>query len=87
MRFAIVHNDYGNFSGEEAVVRDHINLLSSNGCEVVSFRRSSRELHGLIGAAKVFFRHLESGHSKVFCSFPRSGTTGYCSYSQSLSIN
>lgn len=55
MKIAIVHNDYGKFSGEEAVVRDHIDLLSSNGCKVVSFRRSSQELHGLIGAAKGFF--------------------------------
>lgn len=49
MKICIVHNDYGKFSGEEAVVRDHASLFHSRGCEVVEFRRSSAELRGLRG--------------------------------------
>ena len=52
MKICIVHNDYGKFSGEEAVVRDHATLFRSKGCEVVEFRRSSEELHGLYGNIK-----------------------------------
>lgn len=54
MKIAIVHNDYGKFSGEEAVVRDHAKLFRANGCEVVEFRRSSAELTGLYGKLKGF---------------------------------
>ena len=55
MKIAIVHNDYGNFSGEEAVVRDHAALLSGLGHEVVFFRRSSAELKGAAGNIRGFF--------------------------------
>lgn len=54
MKICIVHNDYGKFSGEEAVVRDHAALFLSKGCDVVEFRRSSDELHGLYGCIKGF---------------------------------
>jgi len=54
VKIAIVHNDYGKFSGEEAVVRDHAALLQPLGCEVVFFRRSSTELKGTIGKIKGF---------------------------------
>jgi glycosyltransferase involved in cell wall biosynthesis len=55
MKICIVHNAYGIFSGEEAVVRDHAALFRAHGCEVVEFRRSSEELRGLYGMVKGFF--------------------------------
>ena len=56
MRIAIVHNQYGKFSGEEAVVRDQAALLRSRGHEVEFFLRSSTELMQMHwGAAKAFF--------------------------------
>ena len=55
MKIAIVHNDYAKFSGEEAVIRDHTEILRNHGNDVVFFRRSSAELRGLTGAAKGFF--------------------------------
>lgn len=54
MKIAIVHNDYGKFSGEEAVVRDHKVLLLEAGYQVAEFRRSSTELKGKFGAIKGF---------------------------------
>lgn len=54
MKIAIVHNDYGKFSGEEAVVRDHAVLLRELGSEVVEFRRSSTELVGRFSTVKGF---------------------------------
>ena len=47
MKIAIVHNEYGKFSGEEAVVRDQIELLKSQGHEVVTFIRSSVEISNM----------------------------------------
>lgn len=64
MKIAVVHNDYGKFSGEEAVVRDHIALLQDHGCEVVEFRRSSAELHGFGGAVKGFLSGIYNPFSR-----------------------
>lgn len=54
VKICIVHNDYGKFSGEEAVVRDHVALFRAKGCDVVEFHRSSEELKGLCGKIKGF---------------------------------
>jgi len=64
MKIAIVHNEYGKFSGEEAVVRDHAALLQSLGCQVVFFRRSSAELKGLRGKLKGFLSGLWNPFSR-----------------------
>ena len=55
MKICIVHNAYGIFSGEEAVVMAHAALFREHGCDVVEFRRSSEELRGLPGMVKGFF--------------------------------
>ena len=44
MRILIIHNKYGKFSGEEAVVESQIKLLRANGHEVITYFRSSEEL-------------------------------------------
>lgn len=55
MRTLIVHNAYGKYSGEEAVVDGIKDVLTGYGHEVVEFRRSSEELaDSLYGAARGF---------------------------------
>lgn len=57
MRILIVHNAYGKYSGEEAVVDGIQTVLEKHGHKVTMFRRSSEELasssfgtvHGFIG--------------------------------------
>ena len=70
MKIAIVHNDYGMFSGEEAVVRDHAALLSSLGHEIIFFRRSSAELKSIAGNVKGFLCGIWNPTSRrKFASF------------------
>ncbi len=44
MKILIIHNKYGKYSGEEAVVDAQIKLLESNGNKVITYFRSSEEL-------------------------------------------
>ena len=44
MKILIIHNKYGKFSGEEAVVESQIKLLRANGHQVITYFRSSEEL-------------------------------------------
>ena len=44
MRICVAHNQYGKFSGEEAVVQAQIGLLEDHGHEVMRFFRSSAEI-------------------------------------------
>lgn len=44
MKMYLVHNSYGKFSGEEAVVEAQARLLRKNGHEVVEFLRCSEEI-------------------------------------------
>ncbi len=56
MKILLIHNKYGKFSGEEAVVEAHIKLLRSNGHEVITYYRSSEELETMPNAKmKAFF--------------------------------
>lgn len=55
MRTLIVHNAYGKYSGEEAVVDGIKAVLERHGLEVAEFRRSSEELaDSLYGAMRGF---------------------------------
>ncbi len=47
MRILIVHNEYGAYSGEEAVVEANARLLAEHGHEVLRFTRSSGEIPGM----------------------------------------
>jgi glycosyltransferase involved in cell wall biosynthesis len=59
MRILLIHNKYGKFSGEEAVVEAQIKLLRSNGHSVITYFRSSEELDEMkLGKAKAFFSAL-----------------------------
>ena len=56
MKILMVHNAYGKFSGEEAVVRDVKSVLIMNDHEVIGFERSSEELtDNRINFIKAFF--------------------------------
>ena len=56
MKILLIHNKYGKFSGEEAVVDSQIKLLRSKGHEVCTYFRSSEELEAMPnGKLKAFF--------------------------------
>lgn len=44
MKILLIHNKYGKFSGEEAVVESQLKLLHENGHEVLTYYRSSEEI-------------------------------------------
>ncbi|SNR36953.1 glycosyltransferase family 4 protein [Lutibacter flavus] len=56
MKILLIHNKYGKFSGEEAVVDAQIKLLKTNGHKVITYFRSSEELEVMPNAKiKAFF--------------------------------
>ncbi|WP_456376526.1 glycosyltransferase family 4 protein [Lutibacter sp.] len=56
MKILLIHNKYGKFSGEEAVVESQIKLLRANGHQVITYFRSSEELEEMPnGKLKAFF--------------------------------
>lgn len=56
MKILLIHNKYGKFSGEEAVVDSQIRLLRAHGHKVVTYFRSSEELDELsLGKVRAFF--------------------------------
>ena len=64
MRILYVHNDYGNWSGEEAAAEGLARLLTDRNHEVFWFRRSSRDLdESLAGKAKAFFAGIHNPFS------------------------
>jgi glycosyltransferase involved in cell wall biosynthesis len=69
MKVLLIHNCYGRFSGEEAVVAAQEKLLTDNGHEVTSFERSSAEIPAMkLGK----LRALSSGlHSSSSCKAVR----------------
>ena len=65
MKCLVIHNEYGRFSGEEAVLRDIRALLEGNGHVVTPFIRRSDEIpHMLFGEARAFFSGIYSVSSR-----------------------
>jgi glycosyltransferase involved in cell wall biosynthesis len=65
MKILIVHNEYGIFTGEEAVVYDVSKLLRERGHAVTMFTRSSTEIPKMrLGRIRAFFSGIYS-HSSV----------------------
>jgi glycosyltransferase involved in cell wall biosynthesis len=65
MKVCIVHNEYGIFSGEEAVVHNLQTLLKNNRHQVFYFQRTSSEIPGMrMGKVRAFFSGLFSFSSK-----------------------
>jgi glycosyltransferase involved in cell wall biosynthesis len=65
VRILIVHNSYGRFSGEEAVVRSLADLLRGAGHAVDEFTRHSADAQSMyIGAVRAFFSGIYSHGSR-----------------------
>lgn len=61
MKVLIVHNDYGKYSGEEAVVDQYIADMRSAGVEVEVYRRTSKfQRDSFFGNIKGFFAGIYS---------------------------
>lgn len=61
MKILLVHNAYGRFSGEEAVVEGICSLLRSHGHDVIPFFRSSQEIANMpFGKVRAFFSGVYS---------------------------
>ena len=71
MKIALVHNEYGKFSGEEQVVRQIKTLLINRGHEVALFLRSSAEIETMpLGRTRAFFNGIYSFSAiKAFRAF------------------
>ena len=65
VRTVVVHNAYGSFSGEEAVVEGTKRLLRDKGHDVVEFARSSAEIGQMsLGKLRAFFSGVYSGSAR-----------------------
>jgi glycosyltransferase involved in cell wall biosynthesis len=65
MRVLQVHNDYGIFSGEEAMVESVARLLENKGQEVRFLRRSSAEIPGMLfGRTRAFLSGIYSASAR-----------------------
>ncbi len=65
MKVCVVHNEYGKFSGEGAVVTAQKKLLADNGHKVISLERSSAEISNMtLGKLKAFFSGIYSFSSR-----------------------
>lgn len=65
MRVMLVHNEYGAFSGEEAVVQNIQKMLEQHGHRVILFMRSSSEIARMrFGKIHAFFSGVYSFSSK-----------------------
>ena len=65
MKVLIVHNEYGKFSGEEAVVQSLSRLLVEHEHQIHHFSRSSAEIPGMqLGNIRAFFSGLYSFSSR-----------------------
>ncbi|MGV6830170.1 MAG: glycosyltransferase family 4 protein [bacterium] len=65
MKVLFIHNAYGKYSGEEAVVNAQIDLLKSSGIEVCTYFRSSEEIpKQKFGKVNAFFSALY-GHKSI----------------------
>ena len=64
MKILVVHNEYGRFSGEEAVIEAQCRLLVDRGHRVERFTRGSDEIHKMwLGKTRAFFSGIYSRES------------------------
>jgi len=65
LRILIVHNEYGIFTGEEAVIRGLCLVLAGHGHEIIPYFRSSTEILRMrMGEVRAFFSGIYSWESK-----------------------
>jgi glycosyltransferase involved in cell wall biosynthesis len=61
MKICMVHNEYGSFGGEEAMLEGICRLLMERGHEVLRFTRSSAEIPKMrLGKVRAFFSGIHS---------------------------
>lgn len=66
MRLLLVHNEYGRFSGEEAVFHAVVRLLREHGHEVEIFLRSSANIRlGFVGQVRAFVSGIWSRKARL----------------------
>ncbi len=66
MKVMLVHNCYGKFSGEEAVVNTQKDILKKNGVDVCTYTRSSDEIDKMVlGKFRAFFSGIYNPMSAV----------------------
>ena len=88
MKILIVHNNYGKYSGEEAVVDKMADMLTSHGHEVAFYRRTTEGVReSAVGKIKGFLSGIYSssgvrGMRDAFAT----GTSRYCECAQSVSV-
>jgi glycosyltransferase involved in cell wall biosynthesis len=67
LNICIVHNSYGNFSGEEAVIQNTISLLQRRNHKVILFTRSSTEIKKMpLGKVRAFFSGIYSYKARAW---------------------
>jgi glycosyltransferase involved in cell wall biosynthesis len=67
LNICIVHNSYGNFSGEEAVVQNTISLLQRRNHKVILFTRSSAEIEKMfLGKFSAFLSGIYSYRARTW---------------------
>jgi len=65
VKILMVHNAYGKFSGEEAVVAGQKKLMADNGHEAICFERSSAEIPSMkLGKLRALFSGIYSFSSR-----------------------
>lgn len=56
MRILLIHNAYQYSGGEDVVVRQEANILRNKGVELKEYRRSNREIKGIMGSFRASFQ-------------------------------
>ena len=83
MKILIVHNSYGKYSGEEAVVDKMADMLTSHGHEVAFYRRTTEGVReSAVGKIKGFLSGIYSPYAGCLAT----GTSRYCECAQSVSV-
>lgn len=83
MKILIVHNNYGKYSGEEAVVDKMADMLMSHGHEVAFYRRTTEGVReSAVGKIKGFLSGIYSSSGVRVAT----GTSRYCECAQSVSV-
>ena len=69
MRILIIHNKYRLLGGEDVVVSNLQSLLTQKGHSVMSYYRSSNELHGMpYGSVRAFFQVYTVSNHDMMCN-------------------
>ena len=65
MRILLIHNRYGKFSGEEAVLEADKSLLEQKGNNVLVYSKTSEDISGFVEKANAFFSGFHNFQSNL----------------------